>query len=184
MTLGERIKSVRKNNKMNQTEFARSLGISQTHISKIEKNIEMPSETIILFIAFMYGVGYDWLKEEKGTYSGINGIDEHDYYERLKSIRHKLENRATYMGTDAKWEYVDSIDYFEKILNNCCKDTDVNLPSVIQYYKCIKDLMFHFLLLSDFPIRDAPEEIRIERTKKMIMDDIDRFMELRANIKK
>lgn len=37
MTLGDRINFVRKDNKMNQSEFAKTLGISQAHVSKIEK---------------------------------------------------------------------------------------------------------------------------------------------------
>ena len=55
MTLGERVKVVRKNNNLNQTLFAESIGISQTHVSKIEKDIENPSETPIRFISYMYG---------------------------------------------------------------------------------------------------------------------------------
>ena len=47
MTLGDRINFVRKDNKMNQSEFAKTLGISQAHVSKIEKNIENPSETLL-----------------------------------------------------------------------------------------------------------------------------------------
>lgn len=47
MVLGERVKFVRKSNKLNQADFAKRLGISQTHVSKIEKNVENPSETLL-----------------------------------------------------------------------------------------------------------------------------------------
>ena len=52
-TIGERIKFVRKSNNRTQVQFARELGISQTHISKIEKGVEHPSEMLLLFICSM-----------------------------------------------------------------------------------------------------------------------------------
>ena len=42
-TIGERIKFVRRSNNRTQVQFARELGISQTHIIKIEKGVEHPS---------------------------------------------------------------------------------------------------------------------------------------------
>lgn len=72
MTLGERIKFVRKNNKLSQVDFAKTLGISQTHVSKIEKDIEHPSETLLRFTSYMFAVNIDWLKTGEGTSSKCN----------------------------------------------------------------------------------------------------------------
>ena len=41
-SIGERIKIVRKDNKKNQKDFAEELGISQSHISNIEKGADKP----------------------------------------------------------------------------------------------------------------------------------------------
>lgn len=68
-TLGEKIKQVRKYNKLTQNEFAKSLGISQAHISKIEKNIEVPSKQLLTFIAYRYDVNIDWLENKSDEYS-------------------------------------------------------------------------------------------------------------------
>ena len=65
-TIGERIKFVRKSNNRTQVQFARELGISQTHISKIEKGVEHPSEMLQLFICSMYGCSIEWLKSGIG----------------------------------------------------------------------------------------------------------------------
>lgn len=65
-TIGERIKFVRKSNNRTQVQFARELGISQTHISKIEKGVEHPSEMLLLFICSMYGCSIEWLKSGIG----------------------------------------------------------------------------------------------------------------------
>lgn len=62
MTLGERIKQVRKDNRLNQTEFAQQLGIGRTYVSKIEKNVENPSETLLMLISIKYKVNLEWLK--------------------------------------------------------------------------------------------------------------------------
>ena len=40
----ERIKKIRKDNKLNQQEFARIIDLSQTHISKIENGKDNPSD--------------------------------------------------------------------------------------------------------------------------------------------
>lgn len=74
MTLGERIKTVRKNSALNQSEFADMLGISQTHISKIENGVENPSTTLLLLISFRLNVNINWLKEGIGDYD-FNSIE-------------------------------------------------------------------------------------------------------------
>ncbi len=72
MVLGERVKFVRKSNKLNQADFAKRLGISQTHVSKIEKNVENPSETLLKLISIEFGISEEWLK----TGAGEMVIDE------------------------------------------------------------------------------------------------------------
>lgn len=66
MFIGERIKFLRTALNLNQTEFAKELGIKQGSISKIEKTKKAPSEQLILSICRTFGVSYEWLKEGKG----------------------------------------------------------------------------------------------------------------------
>ena len=112
MTLGERIKFVRKANKLNQTEFAEQLGISQTHVSKIEKNIENPSETLLLLISYLFATNIDWLK---------NGQGESEINDNFALIRYKLENQRKYLNSDCDFELRESFFYFEKILSFALK---------------------------------------------------------------
>jgi DNA-binding XRE family transcriptional regulator len=42
-TLGEKIKSIRKLNKLNQTDFSSTIGISQGTLSELEKDKYKPS---------------------------------------------------------------------------------------------------------------------------------------------
>ena len=65
-TLGERIKEVRTLNKMNQTTFAKELGISQNHVSNLENGNENPSATLIKLICLKFRVDEHWLKNGIG----------------------------------------------------------------------------------------------------------------------
>ena len=56
-TVAERIKFVRKHFRLNQVDFASIIGISQTHISKIESGKDNASNKVLL----------DWLKDGIGV---------------------------------------------------------------------------------------------------------------------
>jgi len=71
-TFGERLKCIRKANKLTQIQFAQMVGISQTHISKIEKNIEHPSETLLILISILFGIRITWIKEGTGRPKAFN----------------------------------------------------------------------------------------------------------------
>lgn len=173
MTLGERINFVRKDNKLNQKDFAKLLGISQTHVSKIEHGIENPSETLLLFISYKFAVNIDWLKNEEGSYNNINGCSAESYFDKLIYIRHKIEEKATYMNTDSIWEYVDSIMYFEKLLD-CCDIDRVNDSEVTSYYKSISKLLFHLSMLT---VLNKDTNRTVPEIKEIISEDIDNFIE-------
>lgn len=65
--LGDRVKIVRKLNKLNQKTFANIIGISQTHISKIEANKDIPSDKILRLISMEFNIDFNWLKEGIGV---------------------------------------------------------------------------------------------------------------------
>jgi transcriptional regulator with XRE-family HTH domain len=62
----ERIKKIRKDNKLNQQEFARIIDLSQTHISKIENGKDNPSDKVLRTIAVEFGISFEWLKTGQG----------------------------------------------------------------------------------------------------------------------
>ena len=107
MTLGERIKFVRKSNKLNQADFAKKLGISQTHVSKIEKNIENPSETLLRFTSYMFAINIEWLKTGSGTPSDCKG-----FYDEYAITRSKLEDMMKYMNDQQTFDFLYSFKYF------------------------------------------------------------------------
>lgn len=58
-TCGDRIKSIRKEAKESQKEFSYTIGISQAHLSNIEKNKDNPSNKLLRVIASEYQVRYE-----------------------------------------------------------------------------------------------------------------------------
>ena len=51
MTLGERVRMIRKRKGITQTELAAAMHVAQSHMSKIEGNVNMPKAETILKIA-------------------------------------------------------------------------------------------------------------------------------------
>lgn len=66
-TVAERIKFVRKHFRLNQVDFASVIGISQTHISKIESGKDNASNKVLLAICSEFGINFDWLKDGIGV---------------------------------------------------------------------------------------------------------------------
>ena len=64
--MSERLKNLRKELKMNQEEFGRRLGVSNTAISKLEKGERNITEQMVLSICREFRVNYFWLTEGKG----------------------------------------------------------------------------------------------------------------------
>lgn len=67
MTIGERIKFIRKERKLNQIEFSRSINISQGRLSEIEKDICKPSADTLISMAQIYSVNLNWILLGKGS---------------------------------------------------------------------------------------------------------------------
>ncbi|MED4354092.1 helix-turn-helix transcriptional regulator [Schinkia azotoformans] len=61
ITFGERIKYVRKSNKLNQVEFAKIIGVSQGTLSELEQDKYKPSIDTIISINKEFNVNLDWL---------------------------------------------------------------------------------------------------------------------------
>jgi len=60
-SIGERIKYIRKQHKLTQTEFAQSLEISQGTLSEIESGKAKPSFDVLVLLSDKYMVDMNWL---------------------------------------------------------------------------------------------------------------------------
>lgn len=62
MSINSRIKEIRKSHKMNQHEFAKALGLTQSGVSYIEKDGSNPSDASIKIICSLFNVREEWLR--------------------------------------------------------------------------------------------------------------------------
>lgn len=66
MSVGARIKQLRKTEMLIQQDFAERLGVKGPYISELEKGKKTPSEQLILGICREFGVRLEWLKTGQG----------------------------------------------------------------------------------------------------------------------
>ncbi len=60
-SIGDRIKKIRKDNKLSQTVFSNAIGLSQGRLSEIEKGKNKPSYDTLYSIKDNYNISLDWL---------------------------------------------------------------------------------------------------------------------------
>ncbi len=74
MNIAERIKQVRKDAKLSQSDFGEKLGVSRSVINNIEldRNKNGIQENIIKLICCVFNVNEDWLKNGKGHKYSLN----------------------------------------------------------------------------------------------------------------
>jgi transcriptional regulator with XRE-family HTH domain len=66
MTLGERIKSIRKDANLKQYEFGRKIGVAANTVTNYENNMRVPIEAIRVAICKEFGVHRQWLETGEG----------------------------------------------------------------------------------------------------------------------
>lgn len=66
MTIGERIKKLRKKLKMNQTEFGERIGLKQTAIGMYENSLRGVADRSIILICKEFNVSEKWLRNGEG----------------------------------------------------------------------------------------------------------------------
>ncbi|MDQ6420519.1 helix-turn-helix transcriptional regulator [Paenibacillus sp. LHD-117] len=77
--IGYRIKCIRKEINLNQSQFAKSTGISQGNLSEIEMGNSNPSAETLISIRAQYNVNLNWLLTDVDS---EDGITYEDYYEK------------------------------------------------------------------------------------------------------
>lgn len=125
--MNERFKEVRKTLGLTQSEFGKSLGISNTAISKIEKGENNVSESNIISICREFGVNEEWLR------TGVGGEDNmfiklSAYDKAYNRFGYVMENASAskkaaltmllelvYRTSDEEWDFImKEIDEIKK----------------------------------------------------------------------
>lgn len=64
--MNERIRLIRKNLRLTQTEFGKQIGCSQTAVAKYESGMVVPDQPIRLLICQKYNINPTWLETGEG----------------------------------------------------------------------------------------------------------------------
>ena len=78
MTIGERIKELRKSFNLTLEEFGKKLGVGKTAISKLEKNERNLTDQMALSICREFNVREEWLRDGTGDMFEPAALDELD----------------------------------------------------------------------------------------------------------
>lgn len=121
MTINERIKLVRENQGMSQTELAKALGVGQTTISYLERKGATVKEPLIKLICKEFGIDEDWLRYGIGGAEIVFTDDfEEDEYTKYATELGLGENEA-FKRAVIEYGKLDSVsrkiidDFFQKI---------------------------------------------------------------------
>lgn len=117
-TIGIRIKAIRKNAKKSQKQFAEEFGISQSHISNIEKGSDKPSLTLIKFICLKYYVDEKWLMCNVGTmyvYETFSVLDE-TIKNKYVNFKHEADILIEEKSGEILLKCIDSFTFFYGLL--------------------------------------------------------------------
>ena len=77
----DRIKKLRKELKLNQTDFGSRIGASQAMVTSYETGRVVPSDAMLKLISKEYGVSYSWLKTGEG--SMMEPVPDNDNIEKI-----------------------------------------------------------------------------------------------------
>lgn len=151
--IGERIKEIRTNAKKSQKDFASELGVSQSHISNIEKGTDKPSLTLIKFICTKFEVCEEWLTNNEGstyTYDSWDLTDEGLYSKYIAFKQYSNLFMDKFTGEDRKY-YVQTLFVLVGMLS--CHDLDENEKhDFLKYiYGIIDNLEKMQFLISRYP---------------------------------
>lgn len=92
MTLGEKIKTLRTNRGLTQTELAKKINIHYTHIGKYENDLQNPSTDTIKKIADYFSVSVDYLLGDENKGEIKVSFEDEELLKQFKAIEYMPEN--------------------------------------------------------------------------------------------
>ena len=115
MTIGERIKEIRKAESLTMERFGEKIGVGKTAISKIESNTANPSDQTIRSICREFGVNETWLRTGAGEmrlsttrYEAVKAFVFDVLRDEPESIRLRLVSALSRLG-EAEWATIAKI---------------------------------------------------------------------------
>lgn len=96
-SLGEKIKTLRKENSMTQTDLAKKLNVTKSNISKYENNIVEPSLEVLKAISDIFNVSIDYLLGKTNVRNYVDTFAAHTDDDLSDEAKAELENFKDYL---------------------------------------------------------------------------------------
>lgn len=126
----ERIKQIRKKNKMTQVEFGEKVGVKGNTITNYETGLRKPTDAVVLSICREFNINEDWLRTGNGEMQRNIGDDD---FSKISTIIGEKDPKArqaiiTYWNLsdeDKKlfWQFAD------KFLTGIESTKELHIPS-------------------------------------------------------
>lgn len=115
--IGLRIKELRNNLKLSQIEFSKRIGVTNAHISAIEKGKTIPSSSLIKLISKEFNVSEEWLTY--GTESdAVEALEfEYEMEDRISDTVSRLNRIRTRDNTPIRSRVIQLEELFANILD-------------------------------------------------------------------
>jgi len=117
--INKRISELREKLDLNQTEFAKKIGVTSQFVSTIESGKSKFTEANIRLICLTFGVNEEWLREGKGEMLDEEAVLS-DYDKRLLTFFSELSPQARKMLI----EYAEKLVSDEKALRGGVEATE------------------------------------------------------------
>ncbi len=160
-TIGDRLKEIRMHYSLTQKDFAKKIGVTNAHISRMEKGITIPSEHLIMLICKEFEINIDWLKLGEDPMYAADSIGEKMeasipiLNKLLQSENIIIQNQAAelnmlfskiinveHLNDDAKMLYLNNISNLLSIVNKFTDSIKEDISTGQQTLKEIYDQRF------------------------------------------
>ena len=99
-TIGERLKQIRKDCKLTQSEFGNALGVTKQAIANVESNHSNPSIDFLCKLIEIYNININWLISGIGeTFiqkKSVENISTEEFETKVKEILKKSKAHSTF----------------------------------------------------------------------------------------
>jgi len=186
-TIGSRLKEVRKAYNLTQAQFAKEIAISQTHVSKIEKDVEHPSSSLIRLISTKFNVDETWLTVGVGGMTpGWDATTDEGALSKYNEMQVRFEQTLKARHGVDRINTVQAFSYFGALLSprnlDASKTTDYLklICSVIDQFEKFTSIISNEFALPDK--NDAAGWLRFRTFCEQSISQIERDMKTAANL--
>ena len=122
MTIGERIKQIRKAEKLTQQGFAKEIGVGWLSVASWEQGQKQPGKARLYVIADRFAVNLDWLQTGEGNVYKKENVENSKEYpvdiETIKKLFQALPPKLQKLVIEAMREMVETGEIVPRSLIN------------------------------------------------------------------